>query len=212
MEVIQNKRCPICEGVGEYEKTLNATTLLKCTYCSFVYATLDEGSILRTNSGFDENEVRIYELRQSLLDDVWFQKIAKRFTSPKKTKKVLDIGCGNGLLLSKFMEHGWEVEGLDISPWAKGFANKYGFKLHEELVEETGIKKAEFDLITSTSVLEHISDPKRHIRAVMEKLKKDGIAFFCGIPNYGSLAVKLGLASFESNVPPRHVSFFTKKV
>jgi SAM-dependent methyltransferase len=123
--------------------------------------------------------------------------------------RVLDVGCGNGRLLNHFRNMGWDCFGVDISAWSENFAARYGFKLFQGTIESLASRIGKFDIVVSTSTLEHIPNPVSQIEAVTKVLEDGGSAYFCGMPNYGSLAIRLGLSSFHSNQPPGHLNFFT---
>jgi hypothetical protein len=65
--------------------------------------------------------------------------------------------------------------------------------------------------VTSTSTFEHIPDPVRHVRHLLRLVRPDGTLYVAGMPNYGSVAVRLGLSSFHHNNPPFHANFFTPR-
>ena len=175
-----------------------------------VYADMSEDQICSGNFQYGTDAEEVYSHRQSFLDSAWFDCIASKLTHMVGKGRMLDVGCGNGLLLRSFKKHGWYVEGVDVSPWAKHFSKQYGYRLHSmELEQCTIIQPDSFDVITSTSTLEHISKPVQHIAAMFKFLRKGGIAFFSGIPNYGSWAIRLHCSAFDNNTPPGHVNYFT---
>lgn len=207
------KACPICEnGNNQFERILNEIELLKCKNCHFIYADVPDKEIEEYNSHYDDNIALEYEKGQTRLDEIWFQKIADKFTKRLGKGKVLDVGCGNGILLKFFKQNGWDCYGVDLSPWSINFARKYDFTLVQEKIEETLVlKENNFDLIVSTSTLEHIAQPLLHVEKIFELLKPGGIAYFAGIPNYSSISIKFGFSRFHSNMPPAHVNYFTSK-
>jgi 2-polyprenyl-6-hydroxyphenyl methylase/3-demethylubiquinone-9 3-methyltransferase len=100
-------------------------------------------------------------------------------------KKVLDVGCGGGILAESMALRGAEVTGIDM-----GKAPLEVAKLHmlesgtqvdyrlipvEELAEEM---PGSFDVITCMEMLEHVPDPASVIRACRKLLKDDGQVFF----------------------------------
>jgi SAM-dependent methyltransferase len=206
------KPCPLCgHPKPHYERTLNQIDLVRCVSCSFVYVDLSVDEIFKANSCYDDAHKENYLSYQTVLDDLWFRQTALRLTNRLGTGRVLDIGCGNGLLLSKFKQLGWECCGLDPSPWSGEFAQKHGFELIPSILEECYSKIGKFDLVVSSSTLEHIAEPIAHVRAIKKVLKERGTAYFCGIPNYGSVSIRLHATNFYCNVPPGHVNYFTVK-
>jgi hypothetical protein len=113
--------------------------------------------------------------------------------------------------LSQFKELGWVCYGVYPSPWSKTYTEKYGFTLFQEKAEDISSNDRGFDLIVSSSTLEHIAQPLPHTQTILSLLNRDGIAYFCGIPNYGSIFIKLGASDFLGNRPPRHVNYFTHR-
>ncbi|MGB2600322.1 MAG: class I SAM-dependent methyltransferase [Candidatus Omnitrophota bacterium] len=206
------KPCPACkEKRADTERVLNDTELLRCVRCGFVYANLEDERIKEVNFNYDEEAIAKYKERQTFIDSLWFKSIVKRLSNMAGKGKVLDVGCGNGTLLKYFVDQKWEAYGIDASPWAKEFAQKYGYTLYSGELEKSGLPENHFDVITSTSTLEHIVQPYQHVKEIMRALKPGGIAYFSGIPNYGSLAIKLNMSSFYHNTPPGHANYFTHK-
>jgi SAM-dependent methyltransferase len=124
------KPCPIC-GIrrATYERILNKITILKCRACDFVYANLKDEEIIEANSTFAEGAIARYREQQTIIDNVWFKIIVKRLTKMVGSGKALDVGCGNGVLLKHFVDQKWAAFGVDVSPWAKQFAEIYGYTL-----------------------------------------------------------------------------------
>ena len=210
------KPCPICgHEHGTYERTLRDIDLVKCGACSFVFSSLTDEESLKANQRFDDDELENYVGWQTGIDQLWFSQIVSklsRYVNQIRKPKVLDVGCGNGLLLKKFIEQGWEAYGVDPSPWSRRIAEQYGFQLYTEFLEKNRIPENFFDAVTSTSTLEHIPNPIPHIRAILRVLKAGGVAYFAGMPNYGSITVRLNVSLFHHNYPPLHANFFTYKV
>jgi SAM-dependent methyltransferase len=202
--------CPLCYASQcVFDRRVNRIDLLKCTSCGFVFANVSKERIQEVNEGFDEEAERVYEECQTILDKLWFRSIAERFTKKIGVGKVVDVGCGNGALLREFIAMGWECWGVDPSPWSRKFADRYGFKLFQGDLGSADSGMSEFDLVVSSSTLEHIADPVHHVGAILKRLRAGGYAYFCGIPNYASASVRLGFSKFYMNNPPGHVNYFT---
>lgn len=205
------KPCPLCQSPDVHnERILNNYPLLACRRCAFVFADIGTDEIETINSSLDETFAASFaEQHQSAFEAVFFQGLARRYTQLLGPGRVLDVGCGNGLLLSYFRELGWDCIGVDLSPWSREYAQRYDFEFRLGRLEDQGLSPGTFDLMTSTSTLEHIADPVPHLAAMLAAVRPGGRIFFSGIPNYHALALRWGVADFGANTPPHHPNFFT---
>ena len=103
-------------------------------------------------------------------------------------RKVLDVGCGGGILTEALARYGAQATGIDLSKEsiaaAKIHANQQGLNIdyRYENIEETASKHAgEFDAITCMEMLEHVPEPGKIIAACSRLLKPGGHAFFSTI-------------------------------
>lgn len=102
-----------------------------------------------------------------------------------KGKRVLDVGCGGGILAESMAAHGAEVTGIDM-----GKAPLEVAKLHllesqqevdyrqipaEQLADE---RPAYYDVVTCMEMLEHVPDPSSVIDACCRLVKPGGKVFF----------------------------------
>jgi SAM-dependent methyltransferase len=204
------KTCPVCSETQKlkYERTLNHHDLVECENCSFVFADISQETALGVNSAISEEVDSVYVENQTGIDRMWFRFFARKVSrhSPQKGE-ILDIGCGNGMLLSILKQFGWSLHGNDLSPWAEKYAERLGYKLHNQLIENLNFKN-EFDCIVSTSTFEHVVNPAEHLSKIIDALKSGGYCWIT-IPNYNSLSIRLNISRFDYNQPPFHVNYFT---
>ncbi len=102
-------------------------------------------------------------------------------------KKVLDVGCGGGLLSEAMALRGAQVMGVDMGDTpiqvAKLHSAESGITVNyvktsaETLAADCKNKDQQFDVITCMEMLEHVPDPAVTIQACMALLKPDGHLF-----------------------------------
>lgn len=100
-------------------------------------------------------------------------------------KKVIDIGCGGGILAESMAARGAQVTGVDLSEKALGVARLHLFESgqsvdYRHISAEDIAKEAPgtFDVVTCMEMLEHVPDPASTIRACATLVKPGGQVFF----------------------------------
>tara|TARA_B110000211_G_scaffold118292_1_gene137001 strand:- start:5863 stop:6588 length:726 start_codon:yes stop_codon:yes gene_type:complete len=109
-------------------------------------------------------------------------KIDKNKKLPLKNLKILDIGCGGGLISEPMSRLGAKVTGIDASDKnikvAKLHAKKNNLNINYlNTVPEKLIKLNEFDIILNLEVVEHVEDLDLYLSSCFKLLKKKGIMF-----------------------------------
>jgi hypothetical protein len=89
--------------------------------------------------------------------------------------RLLDVGCGHGLLLAEARERGYEVEGLELSAHAARHArDRLGLTVRELALEDADMEDERYDVVVMADVLEHLGDPVAALRRCTELLAPGG--------------------------------------
>jgi SAM-dependent methyltransferase len=125
-------------------------------------------------------------------------------------RRVLDVGCGRGLLLREFRRHGWEVQGTELSAPAASYGRDVlGLPVAIGSLETLAFPAHHFDAVTVWHVLEHLPDP-RVLLAEVDRILKPGGVLFIGVPNFGGWEARLGRDKWFHLDVPRHLTHLTK--
>lgn len=124
--------------------------------------------------------------------------------------KLLEIGCGSGVMLKGMQDRGWQVEGLDFDSQAVSNANHKGLKVRLGGLVEQDYLANSFDAIVMSHVIEHVYNPIQIIEECYRLLKPKGRLILITPNNFS-----LGHAKFKNNwrglEPPRHLNIFNSQ-
>jgi 2-polyprenyl-6-hydroxyphenyl methylase / 3-demethylubiquinone-9 3-methyltransferase len=100
-------------------------------------------------------------------------------------KRVVDVGCGGGILTEAMARQGATVKGIDLAEKALKVARLHslesGVKVeYEEIAAEDLAERepGQYDVVTCMEMLEHVPDPAQTIRACATLVKPGGHVFF----------------------------------
>ena len=106
----------------------------------------------------------------------------KNDNQPLKGLRILDIGCGGGLLSEPMAKLGAEVTGIDASykniEVAKHHLKKSKLKIKYYNASPENLKiKTKFDIILNMEIVEHVDDVELFIKESSKFLRKSGVMF-----------------------------------
>jgi len=108
--------------------------------------------------------------------------------SPVAERKLIDVGCGGGILAESLAQRGAVVTGIDMGQAPLSVARLHALEVGVNLTYEqtTAEEKAEkchgeFDIVTCMEMLEHVPDPASVVKACADLVKPDGDVYFSTI-------------------------------
>ena len=128
------------------------------------------------------NPIRISYIKENIINSFRLTNKDK----PLDNIKILDIGCGGGLLSEPMCRLGAKVFGIDASEKninvAKLHAKKNNLDINYECTSPENFKtEIKFDVILNMEIVEHVEDVDFFLKSCSQLLKKDGIMFIATI-------------------------------
>lgn len=103
-------------------------------------------------------------------------------------RKILDVGCGGGILSESMAQEGAEVTGIDLADKSLKVARLHGLesgvKVDYQLISAEDMAArhpGEYDIVTCMEMLEHVPDPGSIVQACARMVKPGGWVFFSTI-------------------------------
>jgi len=135
-------------------------------------------------------------------------------------KRVLDVGCGGGILSESMAGLGAQVKGIDLSSQALGVADLHSLESgitveYEEIAAEAlaAREPGTFDVVTCMEMLEHVPDPASVVKACADLAKPGGWVFFSTINrNLKSFMLAIVGAEYLLGMLPRGTHEYQKLI
>jgi 2-polyprenyl-6-hydroxyphenyl methylase/3-demethylubiquinone-9 3-methyltransferase len=139
---------------------------------------------------------------------------------PLAGKRVLDVGCGGGILAESVARKGASVTGIDLSEKALKVADLHslesGVSVRYELIAAEALAAREpgqYDVVTCMEMLEHVPDPASVVRACSTLVKPGGWVFFSTINrNPKSFLFAIVGAEYVLNMLPKGTHEYAKMI
>ena len=124
------------------------------------------------------NPIRISYIKKNIINTFKLNQKIK----PLKKVKILDIGCGGGLLSEPLSRLGAEVVGIDASDRNIKVAKSHAKKSNLDIKylcssPENFNSKTKFDVVLNMEIVEHVQDVDFFLKSCAKLLKKNGIMF-----------------------------------
>jgi hypothetical protein len=210
--------CPVCRSANrvEQQRVQRSTTVFRCASCGLRYASPKVPDDLVYTTGYhdgsglfgsDYAEAAWYF---DALSDARLDYIAAAGATPR-AGRLVDLGTGLGHFVRRAQAHGWDADGLEISPDAVAFARR---ELGIELIEGTieGFRPdASYAVATLGQTLEHFTRPGDVLDHIREHILMPRGWLYVELPHIDGLPRRLRRANWAHWQSGDHVSFFTRR-
>ena len=205
--------CPVCKASTSKSLKLPEVTIYRCSSCSHCFS--DYSSIV-IKEKYGRNY--FFKTHRNWFENPNYRLFAmlKKAIVNNQTKKVLDVGCGNGAFLKYLADTTNELslQGIDLSDAAIEDAS-ITFLKGDFLTYKFNEK---FDVVVSLAVIEHLNDVSSFVQRIHNLLNKDGMACVMTVNESGilyqlaNLLRKVGFPSvFIRLYDKHHLNHFSKK-
>lgn len=193
------QQCPVClrkAESGAVEKH-GAYTLRRCPECEVVFS-----DPMRIPDGY-------YDHHREPFGWKWeFDAFLELPSRPGE--RLLDVGCGDGMLLGMAGKRGYHVQGVDASGEAVDLCRKNGIRnvWRGPLDRFVLRQESKFDTVTCFHTLEHVPDPPGFIQLLRRFLRKGG-RLVIGVPNAHRFTTRIRREVMD--YPPHHLTRWSSK-
>jgi SAM-dependent methyltransferase len=180
--------------------------LYRCRRCRVLQARAAEAEL---RAAYTQMKDEVY-IAEEAARRVTFRRLLDRVDRSGAPLRVLDVGCGPGLLLDEARRRGWTARGVDLSAWAVGQARARGIDALHGTLSDAAFPAGLFDAVFMVDVLEHLTDPVGTLLEATRVLRPGGS--LCVVtPDADSAAARL-LGSRWWGMLPGHIVLFPRAV
>jgi len=142
------------------------------------------------------------------------RKVLRAVGGDGRGKRLLDIGCGNGWLLRRLQQYGFDLHGVDFQPDTVEYV-KTRLRIPTICTDASNVSGAypanSFDVITTFHLLEHLPDVGQMLRTCIHLLRPGGF-LIAAMPLIDSMQARIfGRHWHAVTEAPRHLSIPTQR-
>jgi len=185
------RTCVVCGG-ARFERAFlrSGKWFWRCSACTLVFVHDIYPEFLDDTGGLSEQysfeQAAEAGPRKRAKYDEFLALVAPRVTG----RRMLEVGCGQGLFLVHARAAGWNVRGVDVLEPVVTHARARGLEVFLGTLHAANLPAASFDLVAMREVIEHVVEPVDLMREVARVLVPGGVAAL-GTGNAGSWSARL---------------------
>ncbi|HZU98459.1 MAG TPA: class I SAM-dependent methyltransferase [Planctomycetota bacterium] len=213
--------CPVCGGAASRAFRARGVPpgseffVVRCGSCGFGWTTPvlgdEEIGAFYPRAYYGARNVRFNPLMESLVR-VFRRRRASVIARLAAPGRVLDVGCGRGLILENLRARGFEVSGTELSDAAATHARAAGIPVHVGPLETAPHAEGSLGAVIFWHSLEHIRSPLEAVARARALLAPEGL-LVVAVPNSDSLQARLTRSNwFHLDVPRHYVHFGTRSL
>lgn len=203
--------CDATEAVPTFQVDGVAAPIVVCTTCGLgsfqPMLREDEIRALYPEDYYGEPGTKFRPLIEWMVRAVASRHISFLSRGVPPGGRILDVGCGRGVLFGPLADRGFAVYGMEMNESAvRGCDPRAEVRIAGDL-SEARFEAGSFDQIVIWHVLEHLIDPRATIEEC-HRLLKPGGRLIVAVPNFSSAQARMSGADWFHLDPPRHLYHF----
>ncbi len=200
------RHCPACSSSESRRVGIkNELEIVSCTNCNSLYTPYTPWYTSKIYYG-NYYEERICE--EPPIVHKRLREITAQFSKYRQTNRLLDVGCGAGLLMQAARDHGWNAEGIDVSESSVRHVQAMGLEAFHGELQDAKFQEGQFDVITAAEIVEHLFDPMAVVSEVHRLLRPGGL-FWLTTPHVRSITARVKGLNWRCVCPPEHLQLFS---
>lgn len=210
--LVERPVCPLCGSTNSLPHIpFRDIPVVKCSTCGFIRSSkiLPKDKILNHyKEDFGDERQRKGQIVNGIVNS-W---VLKHMLANLPISNVLDVGTGYGFTLGRLTKLlRIDGEGIELSQIEAKYATSVlGLRVFNSSLAESPLREANYDLVTSFEVIEHVPDPCEFIAESLRYVKTNGYLLIMTDNFEGQMARCLG-AELPKWIPHEHISHFSPR-
>ncbi len=210
--------CPLCDSPTVSQKPSRFKEMMQCGACGFIFATssTDSSAPELYEEDWSKAEVHptfIYSHGEYTVRNEWKSQALLDCLEPfRKANRLLNVGCSAAFFLKLARDRKWDVQGVEVSNFGVKFSTEeLKIPVFQGFLQDAHFPDESFDAVFSSHVIEHVGNPVSLLKE-MGRILRPGGALITVLPTQFASPAYRFFGKWTGEGPPRHVSYFTKRV